>query len=45
LKYIDKDQQVLFTTTDLDLFAPEFTEQADIWDVQNGVINVRRKEK
>src|SRR5688572_1693611 len=45
LKYIDKDQQVLFTTTDLDLFAPEFTEQADIWDVQNGVISVRRKEK
>jgi DNA replication and repair protein RecF len=45
LKYIDKDQQVLFTTTDLDLFAPEFIERADIWDVQNGAINVRRKEK
>ncbi len=45
LKYIDKDQQVLFTTTDLDLFAPEFVDQADIWDVQAGVINVRRKEQ
>jgi DNA replication and repair protein RecF len=44
LKYIDKDQQVLFTTTDLDLFTPDFTQDADIWDVQNGVVNVRRKE-
>jgi DNA replication and repair protein RecF len=44
LKYIDKDQQVLFTTTDLDLFTPDFTQGADIWDVQNGVVNVRRKE-
>ncbi len=42
LKYVDKDQQVLFTTTDLNLFTPDFAEQADIWDVSGGVVVPRK---
>src|SRR5258706_1736805 len=45
LKYVDKDQQVLFTTPDLNLFTPEFHEHSEIWDVQNGAVNIKRKEK
>ena len=41
LKYIDSDQQVLFTTTDLHFFRPEFVAAAEIWDVHNGVISRR----
>lgn len=41
LKYIDQDQQVLFTTTDLSLFSPEFVKSADIWDVKGGVVTPR----
>ncbi len=43
LKYVDKDQQVLFTTTDLSLFSPEFVEDSDIWDVKDGVVQPRSK--
>ena len=42
LKYIDQEQQVLFTTTDLHLFSPEFAAGADIWDVQSGVVQPKR---
>jgi DNA replication and repair protein RecF len=42
LQYIDREQQVLFTTTDLNLFTPEFAEQADIWDVQGGTVQPGR---
>jgi len=42
LKYIDRDQQVLFTTTDLNLFTKEFAEQADVWDVQGGFVQPGR---
>jgi DNA replication and repair protein RecF len=45
LKYVDKSEQVLFTTTDLHPFTTEFVDQADIWDVQNGVVSMRQKEK
>ena len=41
LKYVDKDQQVLFTTTDLNFFTPEFLEGSDIWDVKDGVVQPR----
>ncbi len=41
LKYVDKDQQVLFTTTDLNFFTPEFMEGSDIWDVKDGVVQPR----
>jgi DNA replication and repair protein RecF len=34
LKYVGESEQVLFTTTDLKLFAPEFVEKADVWKVE-----------
>ncbi|MBI5351912.1 MAG: DNA replication/repair protein RecF [Chloroflexi bacterium] len=41
LKYVSKSEQVLFTTTDLSLFTPEFVEQAEIWDVSGGFVRPR----
>jgi DNA replication and repair protein RecF len=42
LKYVSKGEQVLFTTTDLNLFANEFTTDSEIWDVSGGVVQVRK---
>jgi len=42
LKYVSKGEQVLFTTTDTKLFTPEFVEQAEIWDVNGGVVQPRK---
>lgn len=36
LKYIGESEQVLFTTTDLNLFAPEFVQKAEVWKVESG---------
>ncbi len=36
LKYVGESEQVMFTTTDLNLFAPEFVEKADVWHVGSG---------
>jgi DNA replication and repair protein RecF len=36
LKYVGESEQVLFTTTDLNLFTPEFVEKAEVWKVGNG---------
>src|SRR5512138_1156312 len=36
LKYVGETEQVLFTTTDLNLFNPEFAAAAEIWRVENG---------
>jgi DNA replication and repair protein RecF len=36
LGYIGESEQVLFTTTDLNLFVPAFTEKAEVWKVENG---------
>ncbi|HVN16745.1 MAG TPA: DNA replication/repair protein RecF [Anaerolineales bacterium] len=38
LKYIGESEQVLFTTTDLNLFTPEFAEKAEVWKVQDGTV-------
>jgi DNA replication and repair protein RecF len=38
LKYVGDSEQVLFTTTDLNLFTPEFAEKAEIWRVQSGKV-------
>lgn len=38
LKYVDESEQVLFTTTDLNLFAPGFVAQAEVWKVENGKV-------
>jgi hypothetical protein len=38
LKYVSGSEQVLFTTTDLNLFAPGFVEQAEVWKVESGKV-------
>jgi len=38
LGYLDKSEQSLLTTTDLQLFTEEFVEQATIWKVQKGTV-------
>ena len=38
LTYLGNSEQVLFTTTDLNLFTPEFAQQAEIWKVQGGAV-------
>ncbi len=38
LGYLDKTEQSLLTTTDLELFTEEFVEQATIWEVKKGKI-------
>jgi len=36
LKYVGESEQVLFTTTDLNLFANEFVEKSEVWKVRSG---------
>jgi len=36
LKYVGESEQVLFTTTDLNLYEPDFVEKAEIWKVESG---------
>jgi len=36
LKYVSESEQVLFTTTDLNLFTADFAEKAEIWKVESG---------
>ena len=38
LKYVGESEQVLFTTTDLNLFASEFVEKAEVWRVESGKV-------
>ncbi len=38
LAYLGRAEQVLLTTTDLNLFTPEFVSQAEVWRVQAGKI-------
>jgi DNA replication and repair protein RecF len=38
LKYIGESEQVLFTTTDLNLFTPGFVEKAEVWRVNDGKV-------
>ena len=41
LKYVGESEQVLFTTTDLNLFAPDFVEKAEVWRVESGKVSAR----
>ena len=41
LQYVGESEQVLFTTTDLNLFIPEFVQQAEVWRVESGTITSR----
>jgi len=43
LSYLRESEQILFTTTDLNLFASDFTQQAVIWDVHGGSVNLRQE--
>ena len=36
LKYIGGSEQVLFTTTDLNLFTPDFAQRSEVWRVEGG---------
>ncbi|HEX5807974.1 MAG TPA: DNA replication/repair protein RecF [Anaerolineales bacterium] len=38
MKYIRETEQVLVTTTDLNAFTPEFSENAEIWSVEGGTV-------
>lgn len=38
LKYMGETEQVLFTTTDLNLFEPQFVEKSEVWQVENGKV-------
>ena len=38
LKYVGASEQVLFTTTDLKLFTPEFVENSEVWKVESGKV-------
>ena len=38
LKYVRETEQVVFTTTDLNLFTPEFTGKAEVWRVEGGKV-------
>ncbi len=43
LKYVGKSEQVLFTTTDLNLFPREFSDSSEVWDVHDGTISLKNK--
>jgi DNA replication and repair protein RecF len=36
LERLNQSEQVLLSTTDLDLFAPSFVQKATVWRVENG---------
>lgn len=38
LKYVGESEQVLFTTTDLNLYEPDFVEKAEVWKVESGKV-------
>ncbi len=43
LNYLGESEQVLLTTTDLSLFTPEFSGQAEIWQVRAGTVQTRER--
>jgi DNA replication and repair protein RecF len=44
LKYVGESEQVLFTTTDLNMYSPEFAQHVRIWDVEAGAVQERQAE-
>lgn len=45
LRYVGETEQVLFTTTDTNLFSAEFVEVAELWNVHDGTVQVQKKEQ
>jgi DNA replication and repair protein RecF len=41
LKYVGDSEQVLFTTTDLNFFTPEFAGKAEVWRVEGGRVETQ----
>ncbi|NOY99771.1 MAG: DNA replication/repair protein RecF [Chloroflexi bacterium] len=41
LDYLDKSEQTLITTTDLQFFTPAFVERAAVWEVKSGTMKAR----
>ncbi len=39
LHYVSETEQVLFTATDVKMFAPEFVEKSEIWNVRQGSVS------
>ena len=42
--YLGHREQVLFTTTDLNLFTTSFARDAEIWDVHGGKVSLRKED-
>ena len=38
LHYVRESEQVLLSATDLGMFAPEFLQQAEVWEVHGGSV-------
>jgi DNA replication and repair protein RecF len=45
LVYLEKIEQAILTTTDLNLFSPSFVEKAERWEVSAGTVKVRQDGK
>ena len=41
LSFLAESEQALLTTTDLNLFAPEFTQHVQVWEVNSGAVRLR----
>ena len=44
LSYVEAMDQALLTTTDLNLFTPEFVQKAQIWEVEGGVVRIQKED-
>ncbi|MCC7117089.1 MAG: DNA replication/repair protein RecF [Anaerolineales bacterium] len=42
LQYVDRGEQALFTTTDLNLFTDDFVNRARVWEVSGGMVQPRQ---
>jgi DNA replication and repair protein RecF len=43
LKYLSQAEQSLLTATDLQMFTPEFVEEAKVWRVETGTVQTEKK--
>jgi DNA replication and repair protein RecF len=41
LAYLDKVEQAMLTTTDMNLFSPGFVENSEQWEISAGTVKVR----
>ncbi|MAT41127.1 MAG: DNA replication/repair protein RecF [Anaerolineaceae bacterium] len=43
LSYLNNGKQAILTTTDLDLFEPDFVQTADIWQIHGGLVKPEKQ--